>query len=76
MKAVANLWRLEAEKPDEVWNPKKRKWTKPTSQTGYKTLKVREMFIEMKDEVNKSWFLRVASNLLDVMKSFLKQDNW
>ena len=41
MKAVANKRLLEEEKPDDVWNPKKRKWTKSASQTGYKALTVR-----------------------------------
>ena len=36
MTAVANKQKLEEEKPDGVWNPKKRKWTKPASQIGYK----------------------------------------
>ena len=33
--AVANKRKLEAEKPGDVWNAKKRKWTKISSQIGY-----------------------------------------
>ena len=54
MKAVANKQKLEEEKPDGVWNPKKRKWTKPASQIGYKALTVRNMFTDTKDEVSKT----------------------
>ena len=52
MKAVANKKKLE-EKPG-LWNPKGRKWTKPSCQIGHKTLAVQEMFTDMKDKVNKS----------------------
>ena len=53
-KAVANKRKLEEEKPYDAWNLKNRKWTKPASQIGYNALTVREIFTEMKDEVNKS----------------------
>ena len=53
-RAVANKRKLEEKKPDDVCNSKKRKWTKPVSQTGHQPLTVREMFTYMKDEVNKS----------------------
>ena len=44
MKTVANKRKLEEEKPDDAWNSKKRKWTKPASQIEYKALIVRKMF--------------------------------
>ena len=53
-KAVANKRKLEEEKPYNAWNLKNRKCTKPASQIGYNALTVREIFTEMKDEVNKS----------------------
>ena len=40
MKALANKRKFEEEKPDDVWNTEKRKWTKQASQIGYKTLAV------------------------------------
>ena len=40
MKAVASKRKLQEEKPDDVWNPKKQKWTKPASQIGYKAFTV------------------------------------
>ena len=37
--AVVNKRKLEAEKPADVWNAKKRKWTKPPSnQSGYRAM--------------------------------------
>lgn len=48
MEAVANKRKLEEEKPDDVWNSQKRKWTKPTSQIGYGSLTAQEMFTDMK----------------------------
>ena len=48
--AVANKRKLEAEKAADVWNAKKRKWTKPSSQTGYKAMTARELFSDMKQE--------------------------
>ena len=40
MKAVASKRKLQEEKPDDVWNPKKQKWAKPASQIGYKAFTV------------------------------------
>ena len=54
LKAVSNKRKLEESKPADVWNAKKRKWTKPSSQIGYKALTVREIFVDMKDEVSTS----------------------
>ena len=51
LKAVSNKRKLEENKPADVWNAKKNKWTKPGSQIGYKSLTVREMFSDMKGEV-------------------------
>ena len=48
--AVANKQKLEAKKPADVWNAKKRKWTKPSSQIGYKEMTVRTLFSDMKEE--------------------------
>ena len=45
---------MEESKPADVWNAKKRQWTKPSSQIGYKTLTVHEIFVDMKDEVSTS----------------------
>ena len=42
----------ENEKPAYVCNPNKRKLTKPASQMVSKTLIVREMFLDMKDETS------------------------
>ena len=50
LKAVFNKGKLEESKPTDVWNAKKRKRTKPSSQIGYKALPVREIFVDMKDE--------------------------
>ena len=50
MKTVANKRKLEEEKPDDVWNSQKRKWTKPTSQIGYGSLTAQEMFTDMKTQ--------------------------
>lgn len=47
---VGKVRKLEQEKPKDVYNEKKRKWTKPSSQIGYKAKTVREMFPDMKDE--------------------------
>ena len=70
MEAVANKWKLVEEKPDDVWNPKKRRWTKPASQVGYKALTVWEMFTDMKDEVNES-----CVKFVTIVKNVLKKDN-
>ena len=70
IEAVANKRKLEEEKPDDVWNPKKWRWTKPASQVGYKALTVREMFTDMKDEVSESCVKFVA-----IVKNILKKDN-
>ena len=35
IEAVANKRKLEEEKPDDVWNPKKWRWTKPASQPSW-----------------------------------------
>ena len=48
--AVANKRKLEAEKPADVWNAKKLKWTKPNSQIGYKAMTALELFSDMKQE--------------------------
>ena len=48
--AVANKWKLDAEKPADVWNAKKCKWTKPSSQIGYKAMTARELFSDMKED--------------------------
>ena len=48
--AVANKWKLEAEKPADVWNAKERKQTKPSSQIGYKAMTARKLFSDMKKE--------------------------
>ena len=48
--AVANKQKLEAKKPADVWNAKKRKWTKPSSQTGYKAMAAQELFYDMKKQ--------------------------
>ena len=45
-----NKRKLEAEKPADVWNAKKCKWTKPSSQTGYKAMTARELLSDMKKE--------------------------
>ena len=50
--AVANKRKLEEEKPANVWNAKKRKWTKPNTQIGYKAMTCREMFSDMQEEKN------------------------
>ena len=50
--AVSNKRKLEESKPADVWNAKKRKWTKPSSRIGYKALTVREIFVDMKDKVS------------------------
>ena len=52
--AVSNKRKLEESKPADVWNAKKRKWTKPSSQIGYKALTVCEIFVDVKDEVSTS----------------------
>ena len=54
LKAVSNKRKLEESKPADVWNAKKRKWTKPSSQIGYKALTVCEIFVDVKDEVSTS----------------------
>ena len=54
LKAVSNERKLEESKPTDVWNAKKRKWAKPSSQIGCKTLTVREIFVDMKDEIGTS----------------------
>ena len=54
LKAVSNKRKLEESKPADVWNAKNRKWTKPSSQIGYKALTVHEIFAELKDEVSTS----------------------
>ena len=48
LKAVSNKRKLEESKPADVWNAKKRKWAKPSSQIGYKALTVREIFKYLK----------------------------
>ena len=48
--AVANKRKLEAEKPADVWNAKKRKQTKPSNQIGYKAMTARKLFSDMKKE--------------------------
>ena len=48
--AVANKRKLDGEKPADVWNAKKRKWTEPSSQIGYKAITARELFSDMKEE--------------------------
>ena len=48
--AVAIKRELKAEKPADVWNAKKRKWTKWSSQIGYKLMIARELFSEVKEE--------------------------
>ena len=53
-KAVSNERKLEESKPADVWNAKNRKLTKPPRQIGYKALTVREIFVNMKDEVSTS----------------------
>ena len=77
LKAVSNKRKLEESKPADVWNAKKRKWTKPSSQIGYKALTVREIFVDMKDEVSTvlALTIKVVSNLLGDVKSCLLQNN-
>ena len=50
LKAVSNKRKLEESKPANVWDAKRRKWIKPSSQIGYKALTVREIFADMKDK--------------------------
>ena len=50
--AVANKRKLEEERPDNVYNEKRRKWTQPGTQVGYKALTARQMFPDMKNEKN------------------------
>ena len=77
LKAVSNKRKLEESKPADVWNAKKRKWTKPSSQIGYKALTVRGIFVDMKDEVSTvlALTIKVVSNLLGDVKSSLLQNN-
>ena len=76
---VANKRKLEAEKPADVWNAKKRKWTKPSSQIGYKEMTVRKLFSDMKEEKCDSpdfkscvQFFRRCEELLVTGKSEIK----
>ena len=48
LKALSNKRKLEESKPADLWNAKKRKWTKPSSQIGYKAVTVREIFKYLK----------------------------
>ena len=77
LKAVSNKRKLEESKPADVWNAKKRKWTKPSSQIGYKALTVREIFVDIKDEVSTvlALTIKVVSNLSGDVKSCLLQNN-
>ena len=58
--AVTNKWILEEEKPANVWNAKKCKWTKPNTQIGYKAMTCHEMFSEMQEEKNDAPDLEVV----------------
>lgn len=51
-KAVSNKRKLEQDKPKSVWNEKKRRWTQPNTQVGYKARTVREVFTDMTNEKN------------------------
>ena len=42
--------KLDTEKPADVWNAKKREWTKPSSQIGYKAITAQALFSDMKEE--------------------------
>ena len=53
-KALNNKRKLHENKPADVWNAKKSRWTQPASQIGYKALTVREVFIDMKEEKSDS----------------------
>ena len=52
--SIISYKKLQEVKPDDVWNPEKRKWTKPSSQIGYKAVRVQEMFTDMKDKGNRN----------------------
>ena len=52
LKAASNKRKLEESKSVDVWNAKKRKWTKSYSQIGYKALTVRETFVDMEDKIS------------------------
>ena len=41
--SIISLKKLEEEKQNDAWNPKKQKWTKPADQIGYKALRVQGM---------------------------------
>ena len=52
--SIISLKKLEEEKPDDVWNPEKRKWTKPASRIEYRALRVQEMFTDVNYKGNRS----------------------
>eukprot|EP00794_Sanderia_malayensis_P015578 gene15578-17152_t len=56
--------KLEEEKPADVWNAKKRKWTKPSSQIRYKAMTAREMFSDMKEDKSCVKFVGRCEELL------------
>ena len=47
-----------------VWNPKRKKWTHPYTQTGYIQPTVREVFVDLKDEPSSSNDIKNASKFV------------
>ena len=63
--AIENRKKIADNPASKKWDDKKRKWTNPHSQIGFKAMTVRELFSDIKDEPNDSKDFKNALKFVD-----------